>query len=360
MDSLTIIKRAKEVLAALDTARAEEHGFDLEAKQLKKRLDAEWQMVSDTTRQTVAERRDEIVENYRKEAAKVQDRQKKVRTERNKAKAAGVKTRIEEETADLWEENRRLKRELISRLKKDKIPAFCNTTYYYALYFTRGWKEIFLLIATFVMAFFVIPCGIYWTIPEKKTVYLVVIYIVTVVVFFGVYVLIGNLTKDRHIKTLRDGRKIRDMIATNRRRIRTIIRSIEKDQDEQLYALEDYDQRLDLLNDELQDIERRKEAALRQFDNVTEHKIAEEIQENSQEQIDTLNAGIHAANEACEQRQALIQSLNLQLTDEYVPYLGKEFMDSTVLSALEKLIKSGEAANLTEAKSLYSEQKNSH
>ena len=103
MDSLTIIKKAKEVLAALDSAKAEEHSFDLEAKQLKKRLDAEMQMVSDTTRRTVTERRDEIVENYRKESAKVLERQKKVRAERNKAKAAGVKTRIEEETADLWE-----------------------------------------------------------------------------------------------------------------------------------------------------------------------------------------------------------------------------------------------------------------
>ena len=33
MDSLTIIKKAKEVLAALDSAKAEEHSFDLEAKQ---------------------------------------------------------------------------------------------------------------------------------------------------------------------------------------------------------------------------------------------------------------------------------------------------------------------------------------
>lgn len=360
MDSLTIIKKAKEVLAALDSAKAEEHSFDLEAKQLKKRLDAEMQMVSDTTRRTVTERRDEIVENYRKESAKVLERQKKVRAERNKAKAAGVKTRIEEETADLWEENSRLKRELNSRMKKDKIPSYCNTTYYYALYFTKGWTEILLLIATFAAAFFVIPCGIYWLIPERKAIYLVLIYIVIVIIFFGGYVLIGNFTKDRHIRTLKEGRKIRDMISNNRRRIRTITRSIEKDQDDQFYQLEDYDQRLEQLTGELQDIERRKEAALRQFDNVTEKQIAEEIQGNSQAQINELNEGIAQAEEACEERQSLIQSLNLQLTDEYVPYLGKEFMEPAALDALKKLIESGDAANLTEAKVLYIEQRSCH
>ena len=358
MDSLAIIKNAKEVLAALDTAKAEEHSFDLEAKQLKKRLDAEMQMVSDSIRRTVTERRDEIVEDYRKESVKVQERQKKVRTQRNKAKAVGVKNRIEEETADLWEENRRLKRELNSRMKKDKVPSFCNTTYYYALYFTKGWKEILLLIATFAAAIFVIPCGIYWLIPGRKVVHLVVIYIVAVIVFFGGYVLVGNLTKDRYIRTLKEGRKIRDVIVNNRRRIRTITRSIEKDQDDQAYQLEDYDQRLELLTDELQDIERRKESALRQFDNVTEKKIAEEIQANSQAQIDELNEGIAQAEEMCEQRQALIKSLNLKITDEYMPYLGKEFLEPTALDGLAKLIMSGEAANLTEAKTLYAERKN--
>lgn len=360
MDSLTIIKQTKEVLAALETAKAEEHSFDLEAKQLKKRLDAEKQMISDAIRQTVTERRDEIAENYRKEAAKVQDRQKKVRSERSKAKAAGVKNRIDEETADLWEENRRLKRELNHRMKQDKVPLFCNTFYYYALYFTRGWLEALVLGVTFLLAFFVIPCGIYFLIPERKALYLVFIYIAVLVIFFGLYILIGNMTKDKHISALKDGRKIRDMIAKNRKRIRTITRSIEKDRDEGVYQLEDYDQRLDQLSEELQDIERRKEAALRQFDGVTVKEIKQEIEGNSRSQVESLNEGIAVARAECEQRQALIQSLNLKLTDEYVPYLGKEFLEPEALSGLEQLIADGEAANLTEAKTLYIERHSSN
>ncbi|MBQ8815437.1 MAG: hypothetical protein IJZ85_13190 [Lachnospiraceae bacterium] len=359
MDSLTIIKNAKEVLAALEAAKAEEQSFDLEAKQLKKRLDAEKQMVSDTIRQTVTERREEIEENYRKETAKVQERQKKVRAERSKAKAAGVKTRIQDETADLWEENRRLKKELSVRVRQNKIPAFCNTFYYFALYFTRGWLEALVLLLTFLLAFLVIPCGIYYLIPERRALYLVFIYIAAVVIFFGLYIGIGNYTKDRYIATLKECRKIRDVISANRRRIRTITRSIEKDRDEQLYQLEDFDERLGRLAGELQDIENRKMAALKQFDNVTVKMIKQEIEGNSQEQMDSLNAGIAAAKAQLEKRQECIRALNLKLTDEYIPYLGKEFMEPKALTGLEQILADGAAANLTEAKQLYIEQHSS-
>lgn len=360
MDSLTIIRNAKEVLAALETAKAEEQSFDLETKQLKKRLDAEKQMVSDTIRQTATERREEIAENYRKEAAKVQDRQKKVRAERSKAKAAGVKSRIQDETADLWEENRRLKKELNVRMRQNKVPSFCNTFYYYALYFTRGWLEALVLFLTFAVAFLAIPCGIYYLIPERRALYLVFIYIAAVVIFFGLYIVIGNYTKDRYIATLKECRKIRDVISANRRRIRMITRSIEKDQDEQLYQLEDFDERLDKLAAELQDIESRKNAALKQFDSVTVKKIKQEIEGNSQEQIDSLNAGIAEAKAQLELRQERIRALNLKLTDEYIPYLGKEFMEPKALTGLEQILVDNAAANLTEAKQLYIEQHSSN
>lgn len=355
-DSLTIIRNAKEVLALLDTAKAEEQRFDLETKQLKKRLDAEKQMISDSIRRTVTERREEIAENYRKESAKVQDRQKKVRAERSKAKAAGVKNRIQDETADLWEENRRLKKELNARMRQNKVPAFCNSFYYFAIYFTKGWQDVLVLFSTFVMAFLAIPCGVYFLLPKRNALYLVFIYIAVVVIFFGLYILIGNYTKDKHMETLKECRKIRDVISSNRRRIRTITRSIEKDQDEQLYQLDDFDARLDKLTAELQDIEGKKNAALKQFDNVTVKKIKQEIEGNSQAQVDELNQGIEEAKAQLEQTQNRIRALNLKLTDEYIPYLGKEFMERKELSALEQIIVDGAAANLTEAKQLYMEQ----
>lgn len=355
-EGLNRIKNAKEVLAELDEAKAQEQQYDLESKQLKKRLDAEQQMVSDSIRQSISARRGEIEETYRKETGKIQEQQKKVKAERSKAKAAGVKSRIEEETADLHEENRRLKKEMQQRMKQAKVPSYCNSTYYYAMYFTKGLTEAALLLLTIALVFFAIPLGIYSLIPEHQIVHLLIIYIVVLVLFFAAYIIIGNLTKDKHMNTLREGRKIRDVMANNRRRIRMITRTIEKDRDEAVYSLDDYDQRLKQIGEELDRLARSKEEALLQFDKVTVLQIEREITGNSQGKMDALEADLKKAKENLEVSKARVQSLNLVLTDQYIPYFGREYMNTKALNTLAGFLESGQAANLTEAKNLYLEQ----
>ena len=325
---------------------------------MKKRLDAEQQLVSDTIRQTVSARRGEIEETYRKENTKVLDKQKKVKLERSKAKAAGVKNRIEEETADLREENRRLKKELQMRMKQSKVPSYCNSIYYYAMYFTKGIVEAIWLLLTLAMVFFVIPIGIYWMIPGREMVHLLVIYIAVLVLFFGAYILIGNLTKDKHMDTLREGRKIRDVIRNNRRRIRAITRTIEKDRDEAGYSLEDYDQTLRQIDRELDRLAKAKDDALAQFDRVTVLEIEREITGNSQTKIEGLESELKKSRERLEVSKAKVQEFNLTLTDKYIPYLGREYMNTKALNALAGYLENGQAANLTEAKNLYVELNN--
>lgn len=354
-EGLSLVKNAKEVLAQLEAAKAEEQRFDLDAKQLKKRLDAEQQFVSDTIRQTISARRGEIEETYRKENGKVLDKQKKVKAERSKAKAAGVKNRIEEETADLREENRCLRKKLQMCMKQSKVPSYCNSMYYYAMYFTKGVVEATLLLLTLAMVFLVIPIGIYWMIPGREMVHLLVIYIAVLVLFFGAYILIGNLTKDKHMDTLREGRKIRDVMRNNRRRIRAITRTIEKDRDEAGYSLEDYDQTLRQIDKELDRLAKAKDDALTQFDRVTVLEIEREITGNSQAKIEGLEAELKKSKEKLEISKAKVQEFNLILTDKYIPYLGREYMNAKALNTLAGYLENGQAANLTEAKNLYVE-----
>ena len=48
-----------------------------------------------------------------------------------------------------------------------------------------------------------------------------------------------------------------------------------------------------------------------------------------------------------------VQEKSLELTEKYEIYVGKEFMQPEKLAELARLIRSGEAANITEAISLY-------
>ena len=65
--------------------------------------------MTDAISLTVKKRMEEINGSYDKEIAKGQDRLKRVRSKREKAKSQGVKERIEEETKELRDDNRELK-----------------------------------------------------------------------------------------------------------------------------------------------------------------------------------------------------------------------------------------------------------
>ena len=212
-----------------------------------------------------------------------------------------------------------------------------------------------MLLVTLAMVFFGIPMGIYWLIPNREMEHLLIIYITVLVLFFGAYIVVGNLTKDKHMGTLREGRKIRDVMRNNRRRIRTITRTIEKDRDEAGYSLDDFDQRLRQIDQELDRLAKAKEDALTQFDRVTVLEIEREITGNSQAKIEALETDLKKSKEKLEVSKAKVQEFNLTLTDKYIPYLGRDYMNTKALNALAGYLENGQAVNLTEAKNLYVE-----
>ena len=162
------------------------------AKQLKeqgerqeKELAAAKKAVTDSVNQTIKKRRSEIDSSYDKEIAKGQERLKKARTQREKAKNKGMKERIAEETSELREHNRDLQIQMKTMFQKDKVPVFCRTTFYYSLYYARGLKERLIGFITFLICFLVLPCGIYFLLPDRKIWYLVLVYFADIIIFGG-------------------------------------------------------------------------------------------------------------------------------------------------------------------------------
>jgi len=125
--------------------------LEAEESQKEKELASLKKEVADTISRTVKARRDEIESGYDREIAKGQDRLKKARAKREKAKDKGVKERIAEETSQLRDHNRDLKIQLKTMFKKDRVPAFVNTTFFYALYYPRGMKEFGIGFLTFLI-----------------------------------------------------------------------------------------------------------------------------------------------------------------------------------------------------------------
>ena len=173
-----------------------------------------------------------------------------------------------------------------SQYQKDKVPAFCRTTFYYSLYYARGLKERLIGFITFLICFLVLPCGIYFLLPDRKIWYLVLVYFADIIIFGGLYVTIGNRSRSRYHDALKQGREIRNLLNSNEKKIKVITHSIEKDGNEDIYDLEKYDDEIACAQQELSDIAAKKKDAISSFENVTKNIIADEIEGSHKAEIE--------------------------------------------------------------------------
>lgn len=348
---------AKQAVQELDELKQKEKMLlDLE-KQLENSLKSKKREVADTIAQTVKKRSDEIAKSYDVEIGKAQDRLKKVRSKREKAKTQGEKERIVEETQSLVRENSDLKAQMKTIFHANRVPKFCASNLYYALFFTKGFKELMTMFITLLLVFLALPVGIYFVIPERQTMYLVVIYVAVIVVFGGLYVKIGNSTKMKHMDALKEGRMIRDKIKANKKQMKSIEKSIRKDKNDSVYNLQKFDDEIAQLEQDMAQAERKKKEALNTFNTVTKTIISDEIMGNHKAELDQIESDFAKTTADLKETQNAAMAKALYITDNFEIYAGKDFMTIERLSALEEIIQSGQAANISEAITTFKNKK---
>ena len=202
---------------------------------------------------------------------------------------------------------------------------------------------------TFLICFLVLPCGIYFLLPDRKIWYLVLVYFADIIIFGGLYVTIGNRSRSRYHDALKQGREIRNLLNSNEKKIKVITHSIEKDGNEDIYDLEKYDDEIACAQQELSDIAAKKKDAISSFENVTRNIIADEIEGNHRAEIEEKEQKLQEVNDSLAQLESSIRQQNIHITDTFGPYLGKEYLNTDKLLGLSKLIQSGTASNITEA-----------
>ena len=175
-DVKTFLEDARQAVVELAEFEKQEETLAQEEKKRLRVLETERKAVADAVNSTVKKRRDEIEKSYDDELGKLQDKLKRTRTRREKAKNQGIKERIKEETQELHAHNRELAVRMRTLFQSDRVPFVCKSPLYYALYFPRGFKEFLTVLITFAICFLLIPCGIYKLLPEQKTLYLAMIY----------------------------------------------------------------------------------------------------------------------------------------------------------------------------------------
>ena len=122
----------------------------------------------------------------------------------------------------------------------------------------RGLKERLIGFITFLICFLVLPCGIYFLLPDRKIWYLVLVYFADIIIFGGLYVTIGNRSRSRYHDALKQGREIRNLLNSMKRRSKLLHTALKKDGNEDIYDLEKYDDEIACAQQELSDIAAKK------------------------------------------------------------------------------------------------------
>lgn len=354
-DCAAFLGEAKNAVENAERIRKSCDQLSTEEKQLEKQLDTAKKAVDDEIASTIKKRQEEITASYDKEISKEQDRLKKAKTKREKAKNQGIKERIREETSPLYDHNRELRLKIKSLFQKEHIPSFCRQTWYYALYMPRTLNE-FCILLTFILIFFAaLPWGVYLFIQEaaRQSWMLMLIYFADILLFGGLYLFIGNKTKMEHIETIRKGREIHNTIHANHKKIRRIAKTIRKDRNEAIYNLEKFDDEIAKITQEIKDLTTKKQDALTTFNTVTKTIISDEIISNHKIKIEELEESHQRTEQRLKDKEQELKTISLEITNNYEVYLGKEFMQPDKLNELSRIIRMGQATNLTEAIAQY-------
>lgn len=355
-ENIEFLLGAKEALNQLESRKALLANQEIEEKRLEKALASQRKAVKDSIDITVKKRLDEITQTYDKEIAKGQEKLRKVRANRDKAKAKGIKERIAEETADLYEEIRQLKTATKTMYKKDRVPMICNTSAYYVLFMPRTVRELLTLLFVMGVLIGLVPYGVYSLIPAHKVWHLVLCYVLGVLIFGGAYVLFSNATKGEYMTSLKEGRKNWSMIKALNKKIRAVQNSIHRDKNEDAYNLEHFDTEIDEILEEIDGVSTRKQEALYIFENETKHTIASEIRKTNQASLEDVSDKLSKVRENIKTIQADVKTRVINMTDEYDALLGKEFMSAEKLDGLIRIFETDEPESLTEAQMIYKQK----
>lgn len=348
-DYKSFFENAKQALHEADALGIEEDRLKEEELELEETIKNENKLLNDKIDETVKERRKELIDTYDNEIKKIENKLKELKSKRQDAREKAVKEKQDFETAHLYQDIKNAKKKIRDLCKMSKLPIICNSKFYYTLYFPRKLYEFALLLLYFVLIFAGLPALMYYFLPDKSPYYLIIIYMLLILIVASIYLFIGNITKSKKFKALKDIRRVFDEISDTKKRIIKIKRMIKKDKDDSDYNLAEYDFNISETEKDLVDTNIKRKEAINNFDNSTRHIIADEILTAAKPRIDELDSRRIIISTAIKRVSKELKDKNIYISENYEVYLGREFLDEEKIDALANIMDKAIVTNLREA-----------
>ncbi len=343
----------KESLQELEGYKQQGEALVGKEDQLEKQISVKEKVIAEEIAATTKKRRAEVENSYEEQADKLRNRIKKAKAKKDKEKSLQVSERIKLETSDLTSEKIRLKEEMKSVYEKNGIPRIFNNSLYHALFLPRSLKDIGIILITLFITLCVIPIGIYQLLLPQKGIYLAIDYIITVLIFGGLYLLINSKTKEAHGTATVDIRAIRTKLSKVQKRINAMAKDIRKDKDESTYSLGDINQELHTLDEELKQIAEEKKEAMVEFETNTKVLIENEIKEQNKAELSRLKKEKEQVYSDLKNVEEKIRLFTIDIANNYECLLGKDMMSVVKIDQLIAILESGKAVTVGQALTVY-------
>lgn len=294
-------------------------------------------------------RRGEIVSVNDKNINKAEDNLKRARAEREKNFERCKKDRIVNETAELAEQIKTFKSERKALLKQNKMSVIHRTKFYLALFAAKGMVERVVQAVVFLLVFCVLPYGIYMLIPFKHTLVLAGLYSAVTILFMSVYLTVNNRLRIYKWDVIQRVRKYNKDIKDNRKKIAEIRGSIKKDNSDEIYNLEEYDNKIKEAETAYADALKAKEDALTEFDSITQSEIENEVKAKSAVERETLLKLRDETSEKLKVSEGRQREIVKRINTEYGALINKDNMKKETVVELIGILEAGKAANIAEA-----------
>lgn len=339
----------KENLLELTGYREKSSTLAQEEADLERQLNAKEKELNDEINSVTKKRKDELSASFDEQLSQTRTRIKKVKGKKDKTKSAKVSERIEIETSELREEKTQYLEEIKKLYKSEKIPSVFNNWFYYSLFMPNRLKDLGVILLTLALVLVAIPFLLYNYVFPEHVLWLVLSYVITVLVFGGLYVAINRITKEKHADTYQKIKTQRSKALAAQKKINSMKRAILKDKDESSYGLDKFNEELQQLDDELAHLAEEKKKAMVTFESVTKYAIAEDIKARYEGELKELEQEHSRIYEEQRKAEDMGKQFALEISAKYEPFIGKEIMSIPLLDKMITVMETGNVSTIAEA-----------
>jgi hypothetical protein len=224
------------------------------------------------------------------------------------------------------------------------------------LYRTRKLSDVFIYLVAIALVYAAVPFGL-TCIPDFPLWGMILYYVIVILIQSFINKMIVEKTIVHHGSTIDEARRLKDNMHGNQKKIKKIAKNIRTDKNEDMYGLENYDEKLAALREDIKRIEKEKEAALDDFEKTVKADIIAEIEGRENDSINAMKSELEKRNAEHLRLENLVKEQRIYISSNYEAYLGKEYVTEERLQGLKQLMTTEGFATIGQALAAYKEKR---